>query len=291
MAELSPRKARFPATTKAEIRQHKKENAATGAAGNVRGGMRMRNVGSEGEKRRLLEAIAASDAAAQRKGQERQVVDTGVKPFVPGKRARVQQGGVALTAADCVAALEEVMVRRSDGGIRLEVLSEPWAGADPVVIRRERRADVPALLANGELVIIEEEPGWAKRHKEYVKISRGGEEPCSGFVQKHHLAQLSIASHPKDWVQPKGKPDLLPNCKFLREHVIKDARGCPKLNVKWKWNGRDLSCPVRLAGARDLTDGKVVAAAQIFQEKRHTADIVSGWGGEAPPTQVSVLPR
>eukprot|EP01061_Rhynchopus_euleeides_P039624 TRINITY_DN67976_c0_g1_i1.p1 TRINITY_DN67976_c0_g1~~TRINITY_DN67976_c0_g1_i1.p1 ORF type:complete len:257 (+),score=102.86 TRINITY_DN67976_c0_g1_i1:74-844(+) len=253
-------------------------------------GLRTRNLQTDTERRRVLNAIKASEAklGAPKLGSQ---LDSAIKPYTQGKTARVNETGERCESTQGTVVPEQVVVHRGDGGAKVEVLTEPWRGAPPVMISRSIRARVPALLDNGELVFVEEESGWRLRHKEYVKIKRTGAHACTGFVQKVHLDALSLASHPKSWKQPKPRTELLPNCHFLRESIIKDTRAPPRRNAKWQWAGKNLHCPVLLTDARDLPDGTVVATPHFFEDRKPAADLVSGFHPIAAPTQVSVLPR
>ena len=253
-------------------------------------GMRMRNVSSESEKKRLLNAIKAAEMKTGTKASRSPALDGGIKPYTPD-RAKVREGGQLCDTSSGHVVPERVVVRRSDGGMKVDILTEPWRGAPRVLIGRGMRTQVPALLDNGELIIVEEVPGWRLRHKEYVKIKRPGQEACEGYVQKVHLDAMSLASHPSDWEQPKPLPDLLPNCHFRRKKIITDTRVPPRCNVKWQWAGKDLHCPLRLTDARDLPDGRIVATPQTYEDRRPAAEMLSGFHPLAAPTSVSVLPR
>eukprot|EP01063_Lacrimia_lanifica_P015255 TRINITY_DN22068_c0_g1_i1.p2 TRINITY_DN22068_c0_g1~~TRINITY_DN22068_c0_g1_i1.p2 ORF type:complete len:310 (+),score=105.34 TRINITY_DN22068_c0_g1_i1:53-982(+) len=307
-------------------------------------GRRMRNVKSERERQRLMEAIrmadakvgssgaapldnaiptfneggttrvTASGARVDKRGMRENMDGVIVRRGDGGQKTELRTGGYAgapMATVDRAGSprrlrpsgavgeqykdredLADVIVRRGDGGQKVEILAGPWAGSPAVMVKRAgAHARVPALLNNGDLVTVEEDPGWRYRHREWVKVTRGGREPCTGYVMKSHLDLVTIAQHPRPWQHTTEKPPLLPNRKFQREEIIKDTRGYPTRNLQWQWGGKTLECPVKLTDARDTADGDVVAAPPTYHDKRAAGDLISGFYPYAPPTSVSVLPR
>eukprot|EP00755_Sulcionema_specki_P006866 Sspe_Gene.36646::Locus_17708_Transcript_1_1_Confidence_1.000_Length_1102::g.36646::m.36646 len=267
-------------------------------------GMRTRNVKGE-EKRALLEKIARVEKEMKAEGRGGDPIDRGITAFQDGRRVKAKPGGSTKPPEElAVGQREEVIVRRYDGGRRVPLLTEPWHGAPIVHVERRgaqrgesqtTSARVPAYLANGEEVVVDEEPGWRLRHAEFVRVRRvtAGKTPCSGYVPKCHLVGIpQRAQHESGWVGTQSRPDLEPFCKTRRKPDFhRDTRGYPKRELRWEWVGKTYRCDVRLTGARDTPDGGVCAAPPTYEDKEHCADLISGFYPYAVPTHVVVCPR
>eukprot|EP00756_Hemistasia_phaeocysticola_P007536 Hpha_TRINITY_DN14315_c0_g1::TRINITY_DN14315_c0_g1_i1::g.86743::m.86743 len=275
-------------------------------------GHRMRNV-SPGKRSVLKQQIRAAEKLCTQTGP----VDRGITPYSPGKRVSAKAGGGAIpppdirtgAAARRATQCRQAIVRRFDGGRRLEVLTQGWAGAPPVMTQRNPSirdlaggAVVPALLRNGEIVDFEDD--W-ESPREYVFIrARRREETCSGFVERCHLKPFDLSVHPKEWEGPSERPELEfkearyhdDRMKTRRQTSLFDDNprygiGYPRRELRWRVCNKDMACPVLLTSARDGPNGTVVPAAPIYKETQSAADRIAGFAPRAAPKHVVVCAR